>query len=113
MQKIRRIGVLSLGVMAAAIDGVLGLVMLPFFLLVGVFGALADQSGGSEAVGAGIMLVIIAIFVPILNAVMGFIIGVIAAFIYNLVAGWTGGLEVELTPAPPQVLPVAGTVGSA
>jgi hypothetical protein len=43
------------------------------------------------AMGAGA-----ALFAPILYAVMGFIIGVIGAFIYNLVAKWVGGIEVEV-----------------
>ena len=43
------------------------------------------------AMGAGA-----AIFAPIIYAVMGFIIGVIGAFIYNLVAKWVGGIEVEV-----------------
>lgn len=33
------------------------------------------------------------VFLPIIYAVVGFIGGVIAAFIYNLVAKWTGGVE--------------------
>lgn len=113
MQKIRRVGVLSLGTMLAAIYAALGVLLLPFFLLVGVIGALADEAGGAEAAGAGIVIVFFAILMPIFYGVMGFISGVLAAFIYNFVAGWTGGIEVELTPAVPQVLPVAGTIGTA
>jgi hypothetical protein len=112
MQKIRRVGVLSLGTMLAAIYAVLGLLLLPFFLIVGIFGALAEQSGGAEAAGAGIVMVVFAILMPIFYGVMGFISGVIAGFIYNLVAGWTGGIEIELTPGAPQVFPVAGTIGT-
>ena len=37
-------------------------------------------------------------------AVMGFIGGVIAAAVYNLVAKWTGGLEITLSDAPPPVV---------
>ena len=34
------------------------------------------------------------ITIPIFYGVMGFIFGMITAFIYNLVAGWIGGLEI-------------------
>jgi hypothetical protein len=37
-----------------------------------------------------------AVFAPILYAAMGFLTGVIGAFVYNLVAGWVGGIEVEV-----------------
>jgi len=114
MQKIRRVGVLSLGTMLAAIYAALGIVLLPFFLIAGIFGALADQAGGgAEAAGAGIVMVLVAIFLPIFYGVFGFISGIIVAAIYNLIAGWTGGIEVELSTPPPQVLPVAGTIGTA
>lgn len=36
------------------------------------------------------------IAVPFLYAVVGAIAAVIAAFCYNLVAGWVGGLKIEL-----------------
>ena len=36
------------------------------------------------------------IFIPIVYDVVGFIFGVIGAALYNLVARWIGGLEVEV-----------------
>jgi hypothetical protein len=48
---------------------------------------------------------------PIIYGVFGFISGLIVGALYNLIAGWTGGIEVELSSPPAQVLPVAGTVG--
>jgi hypothetical protein len=33
---------------------------------------------------------------PIFYGAMGFILGVIGAFIYNLIARWVGGIEVEV-----------------
>jgi hypothetical protein len=36
------------------------------------------------------------IFMPIFYAVFGFIFGIISAAIYNLVARWVGGIEVEV-----------------
>ena len=37
-----------------------------------------------------------AIFAPIMYGVMGFLVGVIGAFLYNVVAKWVGGIEVEV-----------------
>ena len=36
------------------------------------------------------------IFMPIIYGVMGLIFGVIGAALYNLVARWIGGFEVEV-----------------
>ena len=36
------------------------------------------------------------IFMPVLYGVMGFIFGVLMAVVYNLVARWIGGIEVEV-----------------
>lgn len=113
MQKLRRVGPLSVGTTLAAIYAALGLLFLPFFIIAGVIGALAEHTGGAEAAGAGIVLAVFAVFLPVFYGVFGFITGVIVGFLYNLIAGWTGGIEVELSGPPPQVLPVAGTIGSA
>ena len=43
--------------------------------------------------GMGFGLIVIG---PIFYGVMGFIVGVIGAFVYNIVAGWVGGIEVEV-----------------
>ncbi|MBV8748544.1 MAG: DUF3566 domain-containing protein [Candidatus Eremiobacteraeota bacterium] len=37
------------------------------------------------------------IIFPIMYAVIGFIAGLIGSLIYNLIANWTGGIEVTLT----------------
>ena len=44
------------------------------------------------------------IFLSVLYAVMGFVVGVIGAWVYNLLAKWIGGFELEFEPpAPPPV----------
>jgi hypothetical protein len=37
------------------------------------------------------------IFLPIMYGVFGGIFAAIGAFVYNLVAGWVGGLEVDIS----------------
>ena len=36
------------------------------------------------------------ILMPVIYGVMGFILGVIGAAVYNLVARWIGGIELEV-----------------
>ena len=101
---IKRIGVLKAGVFQACFMALLGLVfglgMLMFgTMLGGLFGA--SHSGmGMMGVGMGIGMVI---FLPIMYGVIGFIAGAIGAFLYNLVAGWIGGIEMDVDLAAPAV----------
>ena len=66
-----------------------GLIFVPFFLLAGAFGP--DGFGGF-----GTMF---AIAMPLMYACMGVVGGAIGSALYNLVAGWVGGIEVELDQA--------------
>lgn len=51
---------------------------------------------GGEAASVGIAASIgIVIFVPLVYGVFAFIIGLLMAFIYNVVAGRIGGIEME------------------
>ena len=107
--KLKRIAPLQAGKMLAAFYGLMSLVFVPFFMIfmaVGSFAAKAQGAGAGATpplplmlgMGVGFMLLL-----PFLYAAMGFIFGVIAAFVYNLLAGWIGGLalEFEQTPPPP------------
>ena len=78
----------------------MGLIFLPIFMLAAAAGAFAQHARGAQpaapaAAVAGIMFGM-GIFMPVIYGVMGFIFGVISAAIYNLVARWIGGIEVEV-----------------
>ena len=49
------------------------------------------QRVGFMALGIGFTL-----FMPIIYAVMGFLVGVTSGWLYNLFAQWIGGIEVEI-----------------
>lgn len=106
--KLKRIAPLQAGKMLAAFYGLLSLVMVPFMLAFMAFGSLAARSqGGANApalplmfgMGIGFM-----IFLPLLYALMGFVFGVIGAWVYNLLAGWMGGFEFDFEPKVPPVI---------
>jgi hypothetical protein len=82
-----------MGKMLAILYGFMGLIFLPFFALATLAGSQmpANQRVGIMAFGIGFALAM-----PVLYAVMGFITGVIGAGLYNLVAGWIGGIEVDV-----------------
>ncbi len=82
---LKRIAPLQAGKILAAIYGLFSLIFAPFMIL----GALFGKDGG-------IMAALLVIPLMILYVIFGFIGGVIGSWIYNLVAGWMGGLEVEV-----------------
>jgi len=84
--------------MLAVIYGLGSLVFVPFFLLFSLAASMAPQMSQGPGplpmmLGMGIGFMI---FAPILYAFIGFITGLIGACIYNLVAKWIGGIEVEV-----------------
>lgn len=92
-RRIKRFAPLQLGKMLAVLYGLMGLLFLPFFLIMSAVSTQlpAEQRVGMMAFGLGF-----ALFMPLMYAAMGFVFGVIGALIYNVVAKWIGGIEVEV-----------------
>ncbi len=93
--ELKRIGILSL----AKIFGLFGVIygLFSAILLVIVYAQTGNLQGVTEqlstlmnALGYWSLLIF-----PILNGVIYFIAGVVLAFIYNLLAGWLGGIRLE------------------
>lgn len=81
---------LRAGIVLGILYGLLGLVFVPLFLI----GAAFNSSSGAHAAAFG--SAVFGILFPVIYGVIGFIGGLVAAAIYNLVAKWTGGLEFEV-----------------
>ena len=96
---LKRIAPLQLGKVLGVLYGGMGLIFLPFFALAGLAGAFAphspDQPAAAGAIAAGVIFGM-GLFMPIFYAIFGFIFGMISAALYNLVARWVGGIEVEV-----------------
>jgi hypothetical protein len=103
MHIVKSVGVLSMAKMMGLIYGCLGLILIPFFLLMGLMGTLA---GKQQLPFAGMIGLVFAFLAPILYGIMGFIMGAIGAALYNLFAKWIGGIEVQVQSATSQ-LPAA------
>jgi Transmembrane domain of unknown function (DUF3566) len=99
-RRIKRIAPLQAGKMLSVLYACLGLIFLPVFMLAGLAGAFAQHAQQSQASAAAsatmIMGCIVGILMPIIYGVMGFLLGVIGAAVYNLIARWIGGIEVEV-----------------
>ena len=91
---IRKMNVISVG----RVQGVLGLglgvlLAIPYALMMLVMGAVAGDEGALIGVGGAIA---VALFVPIFYGFAMFLGGLISALLYNLAAGWVGGIEFEI-----------------
>ncbi len=109
IKRISHISPLQLGTVLAVLYGTLALVVfVPLFLIIGLVVSHLPQTANQQPMPA-IGMVASAVIAPIFYAVFGFIGGVIAAFVYNLVAGWTGGIEFTLVDVAPAI-PAQGTL---
>lgn len=88
---LKRVGVLSVAKLYAAIMGVMGIFV---GIIYAFFGAILGAASGSAGLGAGLGLAAL-ILVPLLYAGLGFLMGALTAGLYNLFAGWIGGIEME------------------
>jgi len=110
MTKLKKVGVLSFAKFQAVFMAFIGLIMGIFTAIMGViYGAMLDSfRGGVVSVegaeletsmlssgllyGMGFLGIIV---LPVLYSLAGFIFGAIGAWLYNLIAKWIGGIEVE------------------
>jgi len=97
--EIKRVGVLSAakitGGLYAGIGIIIG-VLSACFGLITFAGLISETDAEFAGLGAGIFLAGLCAL-PICYGSIGFIGGAIAAAIYNVVAGFLGGLELELS----------------
>lgn len=87
-QRISKIGPLSAAKIAAVLYGLMGLIFIPFML---IMSQVAPSDTEFPGFGVGFTLIL-----PIAYACIGFVFTFIGAALYNLVAGWVGGVEIDL-----------------
>ena len=84
-QQIQRFGIGQTAKVVAVLYALMGLILVPVFWIAATF------SPKETGFGPGF-----ALMVPILYGVGGFVVTALGCAIYNVVAGWVGGIEVEL-----------------
>lgn len=100
---VRRVGVLSVGKVLGGLYALLGLVIGAFYalfaLLFAVIGASTASSSGDALIGGagGVVFGILSIVLfPLFYGLLGFIGGILSAFLYNLIARFVGGIELDM-----------------
>ncbi|PNS09538.1 hypothetical protein [Solilutibacter silvestris] len=92
---IKRIDPLSVGKVSGIIYAVFGLIAAVIMLLFSsMFASMLAAQGGSPMPfgGGGIIGIIL---LPIVYGIIGFVGGIVSAFIYNIAAGWVGGIRID------------------
>jgi hypothetical protein len=99
--RLKRVGVLSAGMISGvggAVGGLLagGILFLMSLTMMGVAqqGNMNGNDPTAAVLGMGVGAIIV---MPIAYGIFGFIGGVIYAFIYNILSGMTGGLQMEFS----------------
>lgn len=99
--RLRNINPIQCAIVSGILYALLGLIGALFFAPM-MSTMTSHMPPGTLPVAAGLGVGTLLLF-PILYAVLGFIGGLIMAFFYNLVARWTGGIEVTLESPFPAV----------
>ncbi len=97
--RIRNINPVQLGLVYATLYALLGIF---FGFVIAIISMSAPQLGAAGMPHFGWFAIVI---FPLLYGAFGFIAGIIVAFFYNIVAGWTGGIEITLSTAPTSTIP--------
>jgi hypothetical protein len=91
---VRRVGPLSFAKITGVLYALMGLLFGAIFSLVSLagFAAASGQEGAAGMLfGVGAIVIL-----PIFYGVLGFLFSLIGAALYNLIAGWVGGVELDL-----------------
>ncbi|MBS0630909.1 MAG: hypothetical protein JSS11_03275 [Verrucomicrobia bacterium] len=92
-RRIKRFAPLQLGLMLAVLYGLCGLIFAPIFVVVSTLGLKGTGQPATGLMAAGLGVIVL---LPVIYAAVGFVGGLLGALIYNMVARWVGGIEVEV-----------------
>ena len=95
---VKRIGPLSLAKIGGIIYAVLGFIIgvfISLFALAGLFGSVSFNNGMGTFLRLFLGLGAI-IFLPIFYGILGFVMGLLVAWLYNIFVGLVGGIELEV-----------------
>lgn len=97
MFRLRAIGVLSCAKIFAVVQAAIGVLIGFLILIFGIVGAAVVPA--SQKLGM-VGIIILSVLTPVLYGALGFVMGALWAFVYNLAAQSIGGVELELDAVP-------------
>jgi hypothetical protein len=94
---LKHVGVLSVAKITALFGVIFGLIYgILFSVFAAAFVSLMPGVSGLGPLAAGGIGIVLVILTAIVGAIGGFIYGAVVAFLYNVFAGWIGGVEIDL-----------------
>ena len=106
MFRIRRFGVMKTATVVAVMYM---LIVAVFVVPIALIALLVAPSQGAAAGSTAISIVVFGVVAIFAYGLIGWVFTALAAAVYNLAAGWVGGIEVQVeTVAPPPPLPEWG-----
>ncbi len=91
---VRRVGPLSVAKISGVLYAIFGFIAGAFISLFSVVGsAFTPDNAGFPGLLFGIGAIIL---LPIVYGLLGFVFSLLGAALYNLIAGWVGGIELDL-----------------
>jgi hypothetical protein len=93
---VKRVGVLSLAKVSAALYALMGLIFGGIISLISVAGSAFGGGAMKDAFGGVMFGAAAVIILPICYGLVGFIGSLIAGGLYNVIAGMVGGIELEV-----------------
>lgn len=90
--KIKKIDAMSVGKIMGLLYAIIGFIIGAFFSLFAVLRSMAPGEGIVNAM-FGILAIV---FLPLFYGVLGFVGGIITAWLYNVLAGSIGGVILEI-----------------
>ena len=92
---INRVGPLSCAKITGTLYAILGLIIGACISLFAMAGSMTSERAGGAMLGA-VMGVGAIIVMPLFYGLMGFIVTLISAWLYNVAAGIVGGVEIDV-----------------
>lgn len=90
----------------AALYLVIGIIIMPFMVLFTLFGQ-QDEDAATQGVA-----IVVALFLPFIYAVAGFVTGGLGGLLYNLLARLLGGIPLMLEPESTPAAANSGPAGT-
>jgi hypothetical protein len=98
---LRNLGILSCGKMLGAVGAGIGLALGGFVSLMTIVAAVQQNFKSTASLQDALFVWGAFLFLPMLYGVMGFAVGIVGAFAYNVASSRLGGIELDLAPPAP------------
>ncbi len=103
MVVLKKLGVWSVAKLQAILMAIMGFFLGIFFVLITAMGGTSSTVATPETTMFQVAGYFSIIILPIFYGIIGLVTGAIGAWLYNLIAKWVGGIEMEFSEKPKKI----------